>query len=81
MFEDLGAWLTSIQNQLWFCFSTSVGDLQLLKEKLNSVADHISNIHSFSHNSKFKQCGHEELNPDQVVGKAWLPAESLVRSF
>ena len=78
---DLGPWISSISNQIWWCFSSSVGNLELLREKLNSVPDHLCNIHYFPENIHFKQCGHAPLSPDEERGKAWLSPESLVNIY
>ena len=50
----------------------------MLQEKLNSVTEHLSNIHHFPDNRTFQQCGHGPLSPEEERGKAWLAPESLV---
>ena len=71
-FVDLGPWISSIKNQLWWSFHNSIGNLEMLKEKLNSVTDHLSNIHHFPDNKHYEKCEHGNLE------KAWLHPESLV---
>lgn len=57
-----------------FYFNT--GDPELLKEKLLSIPDHISNLHKFDQNKKYTACPHPPLIGDRA--KAWLPVGSLV---
>ena len=75
--SELGRWTTSIQNQLWWCFSSSVGNLVMLREKLNSITDHMCNIHEFPDNEVFKKCEHRDLSLEERQ-KAWLSPDSLV---
>ena len=72
IFVDLGPWLSSIKNQLWWSFHNSIGNLEMLKEKLNSVTEHLCNIHHFPGNKHYEKCEHGNLE------KAWLNPESLV---
>ena len=53
------------------------GDGVLLKEKLLSIPDHLTNKHSFEGNLKYKECAHDEL--EASADKPWLKEESLVR--
>ena len=52
------------------------GDGVLLKEKLLSIPDHLTNKHSFEGNLKYKECAHDEL--EASADKPWLKEESLV---
>ena len=74
---DLTLWISSIQNQLWWSFGTSQGNLALLQEKIDSIAEHLCNIHCFPENQHFRQCGHDPL-PSGNRLKAWLSPHSLV---
>ena len=47
LLSDLSPWLVSIETQLWWCFGSSIGNLTMLREKLDSITEHICNIHSF----------------------------------
>ena len=78
-FADLGVWIPSIQNQLWWSFSSSVGNVAMLREKLDSVTEHMVNVHSFPENQHFRQCGHGLLFTDEEREKAWLSPDSLVK--
>ena len=54
----------------------------MLKEKLGSITEHISNIHVFPNNSEHKSCSHEPLETlEGGRSKAWQDPDSLVHSF
>ena len=55
------------------------GNPVLLAEKLQSIADHISNVHAFQSNRFYKACPHLPLTGARE--KAWLHSESLVFTF
>ena len=79
VFSDLSLWIPSIQNQLWWCFSSSQGNLKMLQEKIDAIPDHLCNIHEFPENEYFHHCGHQELMGKQRE-KAWLSPNDLVSS-
>jgi hypothetical protein len=56
---------------LWWSFRNSVGNAELLKERVSSITDHLSDIHEFPNNKQHKQCSHGPLGP-----KAWLSPDS-----
>ena len=56
--------------------SSSLGDPELLREKLLSIPGHISNQHSFPANKKYQSCPHPP--PTGERSKAWLHPNSLV---
>ena len=51
----------------------------MLKEKLESITEHLCNVHLFPENVEHKQCSHEPLDGERT--KAWLDPESLVSLF
>ena len=53
-------------------------DLVLLREKLDSTTEHLSNIHSFGDNKRYLECEHGPLAVEEERGKAWLTPDSLV---
>ena len=55
-----------------------LGNPDLLREKLLSIPDHISNIHSYPANEHYTECTHPPLTGDRA--KAWLAPGSLVFS-
>ena len=48
----------------------------MLKEKLESITEHLSNVHIFPENVEHKTCAHDALEGERT--KAWLDPESLV---
>ena len=52
------------------------GKPTLLREKLLSIPDHISNCHVFPSNTEHLACNHLPLTGDRA--KAWLRPDSLV---
>jgi len=73
--SGLSQWIPSITNMLWHSFSSSVGNHQLLKEKILSIPEHISNTHSFPDNTCHKACAHTPLTGTR--SKAWLRKDSM----
>ena len=55
----------------------SIGNLDMLKEKINSIPGHLSNKHVFQSNSHHKCCSHGDLGGTR--SKAWLDPDSKVR--
>ncbi|KAK7909539.1 hypothetical protein WMY93_014223 [Mugilogobius chulae] len=54
--EELGAWIPSIINHLWWSAQTCGGDAVLLKEKWVSVIHHVTNRHDWPGNRQYHQC-------------------------
>ena len=54
-----------------------LGNHQLLREKILSIPDHISNQHSFPLNTEHMKCQHPEY-AEGTHSKAWLLPDSLV---
>ena len=79
--QALNDWMTSITNMMWWSFGSSVGNVQMLKEKLASIASHMSNIHSFPENNEHRCCSHGPLSRDVERTKAWLDPDSSVGYF
>ena len=73
----LEAWIPSITNMIWWSFSSSIGNLTLLQEKLDSIPDHVSNKHEFLENKEHRCCAHDPLPPNEERCKAWLLKNSL----
>ena len=53
-----------------------IGNVIMLKEKLESITGHLANIHHFPENSEHKECCHGPLDGERT--KAWLNPDSLV---
>lgn len=72
---ELVPWFSSITNMCWWSFSSSIGNVVMLKEKLGSITEHMCNIHNFPENTEHASCSHGNLEGDR--GKAWLDPDSL----
>uniref|UniRef100_A0A8C6TKP9 THAP-type domain-containing protein n=1 Tax=Neogobius melanostomus TaxID=47308 RepID=A0A8C6TKP9_9GOBI len=70
--EDLGAWIPSIINHLWWCALTCAEDAVLLKEKWVSVIHHVTNRHDWPGNRRYHCCAHEPLDEESQRDKLWL---------
>ena len=53
------------------------GNHQLLREKILSIPEHLSNTHTFDDNEEHKKCSHPPLTGQR--SKKWLSKDSLVR--
>jgi hypothetical protein len=74
--QDLGPWIKSISNHLWWSCETAGGDSQLLKEKWLSLMHHITGVHQWACSATYTRCEHEDLTDDQDRRKKWLKAGS-----
>lgn len=74
--SDLNLWSASVNNMLWWSFSSSKGDPVILKEKVISILDHITNNHSFPKNSKHLKCSHGDLGPEELRTKPFISKNS-----
>ena len=54
----------------------SLGNVDMLKEKLASITDHLADIHDFPDNSYHKECCHGLLDGER--SKEWLEPDGLV---
>ncbi|KAK7886684.1 hypothetical protein WMY93_026305 [Mugilogobius chulae] len=70
--EELGSWITSVINHLWWSAQTCEGDAVLLKEKWISVIHHITNRHDWPGNRHYHQCAHQPLDEETQRSKLWL---------
>jgi hypothetical protein len=73
-FSDLSPWIKSVTNHLWWCAASCKGNANELEEKWRSIAQHITNVHSFRKNKIYKKCEHGTI-PQNVV-KKWLTPDS-----
>lgn len=69
--EALGDWIPSIKNQLWWAFGNSIGNLELLTERIYSIPGHLTNTHTFPTHKQHKECAHGPLGE-----RAWLEPDS-----
>ena len=52
------------------------GDPEMLKEKVLSILDHITNNHSFPQNSKHLKCSHGDLGPEELRTRPFISKNS-----
>merc|ERR1712179_153671 len=71
----LSAWIPSITNMMWWSFSSSKGNLKMLREKLDSITEHMCGVHHFPENSEHKLCAHGPVDDRR---RALLSPDSLV---
>lgn len=74
--SELGPWIQSISNHLWWCSATCNGNAGVLKEKWLSLLHHITNIHSWTSNKHFHKCEHHLMSPQEVQKTKWLKKNS-----
>ena len=48
----------------------------MLKEKVLSILDHVTNQHSFPQNNKHLKCSHEDLGPEELRTKPFINKNS-----
>ena len=68
--EQLILWAKAISNHLWWCCTTSGGNIKLLKEKWVSILHHITGVHSWRLSELFNVCEHQSLTEDEQKRKA-----------
>lgn len=66
------AWVPSISNHFWWSVATCCGDVNILKEKWESVIYHTVNIHSWADKKYIHECAHASLPAEEVREVIWL---------
>lgn len=74
--SDLGTWVQSISNHLWWVASSCGGDEQKLREMWLSILQHVTNKHKWTGNKVFHHCAHESLSRQEQKKKKWLKPKS-----
>ncbi|XP_057300274.1 uncharacterized protein LOC130630704 [Hydractinia symbiolongicarpus] len=69
--QDLGQWIPSIINYLYWSISTCKGNALELEERFLPCMHHCVNRHAFPGNKFYKACEHGEINDT-----AWLKFDS-----
>ena len=72
--QELGAWIKSVINHLWWCCATCNGDAKELKEKWVSILYHVRNQHRWEDHEIFKQCQHPKLTEKRKWLKEGSPS-------
>ena len=80
---NLGPWISSIVNHLWWSASTCNSDPRLCQEKWKSILYHVAGIHEWPGFELFSKCDHEELTEEQRRNKEWsrigFPASNALK--
>ncbi|KAF3837440.1 hypothetical protein F7725_004904, partial [Dissostichus mawsoni] len=63
-FAPLLGWLQSISNHFWWCAESCQGNVEILKEKWDSILYHTANIHVWNDKKLFHACEHPPLGED-----------------
>ena len=73
---DLGPWVKSITNHLWWSAANCKEDEELLVEMWQSITHHVCNIHAWNSGDKYHRCAHGELQPEEERKTRWLIPDS-----
>ena len=49
----------------------------MLREKVLSILDHVSNHHSFPKNTKHLECAHDDLGPEELRTRPFIARNSF----
>ncbi|KAK1906064.1 putative chemoreceptor glutamine deamidase CheD 1 [Dissostichus eleginoides] len=74
-FAPLLGWLQSISNHFWWCAESCQGNVEILKEKWDSILYHTANIHVWNDKKLFHACEHPPLG-EEHRSKSWLSVGS-----
>ena len=74
--KELGKWIKSICNHLWWCCASCEGDEDLLKEKWLSIIFHVQNKHEWTGFERVHCCAHSPLTKDAEQRKLWLSPDT-----
>ncbi|KAF3842787.1 hypothetical protein F7725_001636, partial [Dissostichus mawsoni] len=69
-FAPLLGWLQSISNHFWWCAESCQGNVEILKEKWDSILYHTANIHVWNDKKLFHACEHPPLGEEDR--KKWV---------
>ena len=59
--RNLKAWNKSIVNMIWYSLGSSIRNAPLARQKILSIFQHVSNVHSFPSMILFSKCLHDEI--------------------
>ncbi|XP_070545993.1 uncharacterized protein [Ptychodera flava] len=65
-------WIQSISNHFWWCAESCRGDVNVLREKWQSVVYHTVDIHSWDDKEYFHACEHEPISEGNRKEISWL---------
>lgn len=64
-------WLHSISNHFWWCAESCEGNVEVLREKWESLVYHAANIHIWQDKQHFHKCEHPPLTEEDGP-RSWL---------
>ena len=67
--QELGPWIKSISNHVWWAAQNCKGDETMLIEMIQSITHHVCNVHTWNSGERFHRCAHEDLPPDEASSK------------
>ena len=70
--QELGAWLPSVRNHLWWASASCDGDKVELLEKWRSLVYHVTDQHEWGGSQKYHACGHGPLSQEDRESKKWI---------
>ncbi|XP_063287038.1 uncharacterized protein LOC134572165 isoform X2 [Pelobates fuscus] len=76
-YRDLAPWNTAIVKHMRIACCTSKGNVELLRERWNSILHHIVNEHKWDTGSLIKTCAHPEIPETEIRRRHWLDKNSL----
>ena len=59
---ELAPWIQSVSNHLWWSIQTCGGNPEVLKEKWESIVNHVANVHQWRKGKHFRKCAHHKLS-------------------
>ncbi|XP_072047510.1 uncharacterized protein [Amphiura filiformis] len=74
--QELGAWMPSVRNHLWWAAATCGGDKVELLEKWRSVVYHTTNQHEWGGTQVYNMCAHTPLSEADRLAKKWIESGS-----
>ncbi|XP_063047543.1 uncharacterized protein LOC134441244 [Engraulis encrasicolus] len=74
--KELGPWVKSVSNHMWWSCCSSKGDATELHRRWTSLLHHITGVHRWEDNDSVYQCYHKDLAPEHQEAKKWLSEDS-----
>ena len=77
--EEIGGWVQSICNHLWWCCQTCGGDVEVLRRNWLGAIWHIQGIHHWDtvmRPGEVESCHHEDYTEDEQNTTLWLDPAS-----
>ncbi|XP_073413340.1 uncharacterized protein [Dendrobates tinctorius] len=72
----IAEWIPSIKKHLWWCSSTSKGNIEVLRELWQSLLMHVTDRHLWEHGDMFHACAHRPLTIFESLRQPWIKENS-----